>query len=352
MVSWSIETLVDLRTVLACLFFIISVYLMFKLRKKKSLAYETVTDTSLKSIETHWEQLSKDCAFENFDISFQEKSEELNLARGMVGFHFRIPLAMAELNDHGRNRLLYEKSAFFVYQYEAGNLALRSLCDAICGSYNGASILLRSVLELDLKGAFYQCLTEEKYFSNAGVLKKDEKGKKLLEFLENLFDYSPDTQLNLGKTSIGIFDKLESVIVEREYQVSPSVIFKQLESWDLFEPIKNPKKNIYNTLYSKLSGDVHVMLDRTDLGKNLLKDPESSFKTPKVDPQFLQEYLDNLRDVIDAGTVLTFNMLKGNLKDKKIKDSLRQLIAEFSPIICELPYFQECLEYNRVTDSS
>ena len=294
--------------------------------------------------ETPWEPLLKDCAFRNTDISFQMKSEELNLARGMVGFHFRIPLAMTRLNAHSQDRLFYEKSAFFVCQYEAGNLALRSLCDAICGSYIGASILLRSVLELDLKGAFYQCLTEEKYFSNAEILMKDKKGKKLLEFLEKLFDYSPATKLDLERASIGIFDKLESVIVRREYQVLPSVIFRQLEAWDLFEPITNPKKTIYDTLYSKLSGDVHVMLDRTDLGKFLLKDSESCFNVPQVDPQFLQEYLDNLRDVMDVGVVLTFNILKENLKDEKIMNSLRQLIIEFFHIVCELRYFHESLE--------
>ena len=297
--------------------------------------------------ETPWKQLSEDCAFRNSDISFQMKSEELNLARGMVGFHFRIPLAMTRLNAHNQDQLFYEKSAFFVCQYEAGNLALRSLCDAICGSYIGASILLRSVFELDLKGAFYQCLTEEKYFSNIEILMKDKKGKILVEFLENLFDYSPDTKMNLERASIGIFDKLESVIVKREYQVLPSVIFRQLEAWGLFEPIINPKKTIYNTLYSKLSGDVHVMLDRTDLGKFLLKDPETCFSIPKVDPQFLQEYLDNLRDVMDAGVVLTFNILKENLKDKKIMDSVKQLITEFSHIICKLRYSQEFLEYSK-----
>ncbi len=299
----------------------------------------------MKSSEIPWEQLSEDCAFRNFDISFQEKSEELNLARGMVGFHFRIPLAMTRLSTHDNDQLFYEKSAFFVYHYEAGDLALRSLCDAICGSYLGASILLRSVFELDLKGAFYQCLTEEKYFSNAEILKKDKKGEKLLDYLH-------DAKLDVGRTSIGAFDKLESVMIKKEYQVQPVAIFKQLVAWGLFEPIKNPKENIYDTLYTKLSGEVHVMPERIDLVKFLLKDPESSFETPKVEPQFLQEYLDNLRDVMDAGVVLTFNILKENLNNKGVEDSIMQLIAEFSHIICGLPYFQECLKYNKMTNSS
>lgn len=280
------------------------------------------------------------------------KSEELNLARGMVGFHFRLPLAMTRHNARYQDQLFYEKGAFFVCQYGAGNLALRSLCDAIYGSYTAASILLRSVLELDLKGAFYQCLAEEEYFSNAGILRKKKNGKKLLKFLENLFDYSPNSKLDLERSSIGIFDKLESVIVEREYQVPPSVIFGQLEAWNLFEPIKNPKKAIYETLYSELSGEVHVMFDRTDLGKFLLKDPESSFKVPKVDPQFLQQYLDNLRDVMDTGVVLTFNTLREYLKDKKTKNSLRQLITKFAHVIGELRYSQESFEYRKIIDYS
>lgn len=295
-------------------------------------------------IETPWEHLSKDCAFENIDISFREKSEELNLARGMVGFHYRIPAAMIGLHTHEPSQF-YEKSALFVHYYEASNLALRSLCDAMCGSYSGASILLRSVFEMDLKGAFYQCLTEERFFSNAKIL-RNKSGKKLLEFLEKLFEYSHDTKLEVAETSIGIFDKLESVMTKREYQVRPSVIFEQLEAWDLFEPIENPRASIYNKLYPKLSEDIHVVLDRTDLGKFLLKDPESMFKAPIFDPQFLQEYLDNLRDVVDAGVVLTFNMLKENLNDEKMRDYTRQLLIEFSHVICELPHFRDCLEYH------
>ncbi len=68
MVSWSIETLRDLSPILAIVFFIISVYLTFKLRRKKSLAYETVTDTSLISVGKAIES--------EVDIIFQGKKVE------------------------------------------------------------------------------------------------------------------------------------------------------------------------------------------------------------------------------------------------------------------------------------
>ncbi len=60
--------------------------------------------------------------------------------------------------------------------------------------------------------------------------------------------------------------------------MQPSVIYKQLEAWNLSEPTKNSKKNIYDTLYSKLSEEVYMMLGRADLGKFLLKGPERCFK--------------------------------------------------------------------------
>jgi hypothetical protein len=310
---------------------------------RKSLIFPRL-QVNMKSVEKPWEhQFLKDCALENSDISFRMKPEELGLARGLVGFHFRIPVAMTMPNTHD-DRLFYEKSAFIVCHYSAGTLALRSLCDAILGSYSGASILLRSAFELDLKGAFYQCLTDDKYFSNARILRRDKKGRKLLKFLKCLFNYSNITKLEVEETSIGIFDKLESVISMREYQVRPSVMFNQLKAWDLYYPVRNPKESIYNELYSRLSEDVHVMLDRTDLGKFLLKDPESCFNTPKVDPQFLQDYLDDLKKVMDAGVVLTFNVLKENLKNREIRNSLEQLTREFSHVICKFPYFQECLK--------
>ena len=47
MVDWSIETLRDLSPILAIVFFITSTILVLKLRSKKSLAHEKVTDSSL-----------------------------------------------------------------------------------------------------------------------------------------------------------------------------------------------------------------------------------------------------------------------------------------------------------------
>jgi len=47
MVDWSIETLRDLSPILAIVFFITSTILVLKLRSKKSLAYEKVTDSTL-----------------------------------------------------------------------------------------------------------------------------------------------------------------------------------------------------------------------------------------------------------------------------------------------------------------
>lgn len=284
--------------------------------------------------------LSKDCAFENFEMSFREESEELELLRGMIGLHFRLPLEMTEFHSQESNRSFYGKSAFILPHYAAGNLALRSLCDAMCGSYMAASILLRSVFELDLKGALYQCLTEEKYLSNTGVLESRKEGRNLLEFLNRLFDYSPNVRVDLQENSIGIFDKLEFVMGKREYHVWPSVIFRQLEAWDFFKPIKNAYETVYRRLYPKLSSDVHAIFDRTDIGKFLLKDPEHCFETPRVDQHFLRNYLNDLRDIMEIGIILTFNMLKESLEYEKTKNSLKLLINEFSHVVDELPHFK------------
>ena len=68
MVSWNIEDLVDFRTILACVFFMISVYLTFKLRKKKSLAYEITTSSSLISVKKEIES--------DVNITFRGKKVE------------------------------------------------------------------------------------------------------------------------------------------------------------------------------------------------------------------------------------------------------------------------------------
>lgn len=63
-----------------------------------------------------------------------------------------------------------------------------------------------------------------------------------------------------------------------------------------------------------LSKDVHVIPDRTDVGKILLVKPEELFVRKKVFPHLLDEYLECLKEVMDIGIVIELNILKNNLR--------------------------------------
>jgi hypothetical protein len=57
----------------------------------------------------------------------------------------------------------HSKSAFLTYQWEAFYQAHRSFLEALSGYYNAAYALLRSTLELIVKGAFWECLAHEHF---------------------------------------------------------------------------------------------------------------------------------------------------------------------------------------------
>ena len=55
--------------------------------------------------------------------------------------------------------------------------AHRAFWEALAGYYNVANIILRSVLELVIYGAFWECLAHKRFRENAEVIRKKAKVK-------------------------------------------------------------------------------------------------------------------------------------------------------------------------------
>ena len=87
---------------------------------------------------------------------------------------------------------------------------------AFRGHYNAGFILLRATLELILKGAFFECLAHRNYRNRAEVLRNNDKGRRLLMFLDEVVRSNPSVEQELEELSAGIFDKLAPVIEDRE----------------------------------------------------------------------------------------------------------------------------------------
>jgi len=230
----------------------------------------------------------------------------------------------------------HSKSAFLTYHYVACDQAHRSLLEALAGYYNVANIILRSVLELTIRGAFWECLAHKKFRENAKVIKKGAKArignseKTILDWLNDVIQLKPEIENNLEKTSSGIFDKIAPLFEEPELEklviaLKPGIVIEQLSAWGILNPYKQDE--VYK-IYKELSQEVHVIPDKTDIGRRLLHEKEI-FET-EIIPEELEEFLRLLHRIMDVAIVIELNILSdwiARLEDKtKLKERLQALM--------------------------
>jgi len=209
----------------------------------------------------------------------------------------------------------HAKSAFLFYQNEAVDRANTSLLNALTGHYNAAYTLLRNTLELVVKGAFWECLAYKKYRDNAEVIKKagakiGNTKRTLIDWLNDIIGLKPSIEDELEKTSGGIYDKISPLFEDENLRkIIPNVkqIVEQLAGWNLFNPIHDPVMYVYD-FYKELSADVHVIPDKTDIGRRLLSEKEL-FETEVIIDE-LNKYCENLHKIMDIGIVVELSILE------------------------------------------
>jgi hypothetical protein len=207
----------------------------------------------------------------------------------------------------------HRKSAFFVYHWEAFHHAHRSLIEALCAYYNIAFVLLRTTLEILIKGAFWECLSHKSFREESKLLDKDKYGRKYREWLEEIFKLAPDVQEEFETISVSIFDKISPIIEDPDFRIRIKIIVQQLTKWGIFNPIPNPIVSIYKDIYQRLSADVHIIPDRIDIGKRILNTPNKIFDQ-KVFQKALSEYTHYLHKVMDSAIVIELNIMKDIIK--------------------------------------
>ena len=228
----------------------------------------------------------------------------------------------------------HSKSAFLTYHYVACDQARRSFLEALAGYYNVANIVLRSVLELVIKGAFWECLAHKKFRENAKVIEKavlrsDKLRKTILDWLNDIIQQKPEIESELERISAGIFDKIALLFKDPELErlvlvLKPKVILNQLSAWKILDPYRQDE--VYE-IYKDLSQEVHVIPDKTDIGRRLLCEKEI-FEV-EIIPSELEKFLKTLHKVMDIAIVIELNILSdwiAQLEDKtKLKERLPAL---------------------------
>ena len=230
----------------------------------------------------------------------------------------------------------HSKSAFLTYQYAAYDQAHRSFLEALAGYYNVANIILRSVLELVIKGAFWECLSHKKFRENAEIIEKEagvkigDSRRTILDWLRDVIRLRPEIEDELEQTSAGIFDKINMLFKDPKLErlviaLRPRIILKQLLAWGILDPYK--QNDVYR-VYEELSQEVHVIPDKTDIGRRLLHEKEI-FEI-EVIPEELEKFLKLLHKVMDIAIVIELNILSDwiiQLEDKtKLKERVPALM--------------------------
>ncbi len=208
----------------------------------------------------------------------------------------------------------HRKSAFLVYHWDAFSLAHRSLLEALCANYNAASILLRSTMELIIKGAFLECMSRKKFRDNSMALDKDKKGNKFKEKMVVILSQDQHVVEELEKTSGLILDIIASFIDNSKYRIALSTIIDQLDQWKILEPITNPKEVIYENIFRDLSASVHVVPDKTDIGRRLLMNGDRLFGQ-EVLHQELNYFSHTLLKLMDVAIVIELNIMEDLLNE-------------------------------------
>jgi hypothetical protein len=203
-------------------------------------------------------------------------------------------------------------SAFISYNWDTFDLAHNSFYEALRANYNASFVLLRSTLELLIRGAFFECLAHKQFRDKSIVLDADKAGSRLKQFLNGVFARKPEIEHDFEQVSIAIYDKIGRIIDDHRFRPSNTTMLRQLAEWNVFSGIRYPERVLSRT-YSKLSRDVHAHPDRTDIGRILTHSSRLLFGPKRVSRRFLAEYLDDLSDVVDIGIVTTCNLLQDNL---------------------------------------
>lgn len=267
----------------------------------------------------------------NMIISLESNFEEIRKAHNCIHEFIYLP----HLCLPSKTKVSWhQKSAFLIYHSLAFDQAHRSFLEALSGYYNAGYILLRSVLELLLKGAFWECLAHKKFRDNAEIIKEKastkigHSRKTILDWLNDVIAQKPSIEKELEEVSAGIFDKIGPIFENsklRDLIPKPKVIIEQLAAWGILNSIPNPIDNVYK-IYDDLSAEVHVIPDKTDIGRRLLS--QKDLFEIDVMPEELNKFMTILHQVVDIGIVIELNVLSDWISwNGKTKAKLKERLA-------------------------
>lgn len=259
------------------------------------------------AVKSAYQHTAKELGLRNVRPSLKLGFENLRKAHDSIHeFMFLAPLLVPSQVETGAG--WHRRSAFLTYHLEAFHLAHRSFIEGLCAYYNAAFVLLRSVLELVIKGAFWECLSHRGFRDNSPVLDRNPQGRKVKERLREIFKLSPDVEVGFERTSASIYDKVSPIVEDPKFRLPIKVIVRQLDQWRIFNPLTDAVTLVYDEIYGLLSADVHVIPDRTDIGRRIVAAPDEILEQ-KLLPEAISEYAEFVVKVMDVAIVVELNIM-------------------------------------------
>jgi hypothetical protein len=237
--------------------------------------------------------------------------------------HAEIALRIFYPNKTERTEKIWNRaSTYIIYNWEAMVIYSRlSIILALSALYNAAFTLLRNSLELLVKGAFYQCLTDAKLRSRWS-LDKGDPASKLRRYLVNKVRTTPELQRLEENTSAEIFNLLRKPLYRTRLRFSP--IMKQVIDWGILYPMScEEASNMVNNIYNELCANVHEHPDKIDFGR-IIREKGEVFEQKPLEKS-LVEFLKTWVQILDIATVISINISRLEREPHGIKTVLSEI---------------------------
>jgi hypothetical protein len=218
-------------------------------------------------------------------------------------------------------------NAFLLYHWDAGQVAGLSLGNGMSGQYIAGCTLLKSSLELILKGALSQCLSQREFRESPSPnLRPTDSLSMLASRLSGLIREATAEDSELKSNSFAIFNILRDDWMQYTFSLDINSIIQQLADWDILNPLGDNPANIVRSLHLKLSRNMHEIVEYTDAGR-AIAEGQAIFEWPApILAQSLSDFLEDFHSTMEIGVILILNLLALNIPTDRLLYKFKLLI--------------------------
>ena len=220
-------------------------------------------------------------------------------------------------------------SAFLMYHWGAGQTAGLSLGNALSGNYNVAFTLLRSFVELLLKGVLFQCLAHSTYRERPSpALKPTDALALFSSHLSSMIKERASDATELESNTAAIFDLLGGDWMQSAFRLEMGSVVQQVADWGILGGLHGSPAKMVCELYGRLSENVHERIERTDIGRATEEGVEIFEWPAPILAESLSEFLSEFHLAMEMGVIAELNLLHRVVPSAQLAEKCQQLLRD------------------------